>query len=145
MYEIKQVVGEDIFIRYEELKEKLEEALEYSSGEWTAVQLAYKAISEPTVFQLWEVLKDNCPVAIGATRFVQYNNFSAMHITAMAGDTNGDLIEWSSLFEKEIKKYPQVDCLEYTGRRGFVKQLEKAGWTERYTTMRKSLKESLKI
>ena len=39
-----------------------------------------------------------------------------------------------------MKEQP-IDMLELTGRRGFVKQLEKAGWTERYTTLRKLIKE----
>jgi len=145
MYKIKQIVGEDILIRYGEIKEKLEDALKYSSGEWTAVQVVESAIREPAMFHIWEVLKDNLPVAIGVTRFIQYNNFSAMHIMTLAGEISGDLKEWSLIFEEEMKKYPQIDCLELTGRRGFIKQLEKAGWTERYTTMRKSLKTSLKI
>ena len=145
MYKIKQIAGEDILIRYGEIKEKLEDALKYSSGEWTAVQVVESAIREPAMFHIWEVLKDNLPVAIGVTRFIQYNNFSAMHIMTLAGEISGDLKEWPLIFEEEMKKYPQIDCLELTGRRGFVKQLEKAGWTERYTTMRKSLKTSLKI
>ena len=44
------------------------------------------------------------------------------------------------MFEQEMKDQP-IDMLELTGRKGFVKQLEKAGWTERYTTMRKLIKE----
>ena len=39
-----------------------------------------------------------------------------------------------------IKKFPQVDYLEFTGRRGLVKGLTKVGWNEKYTTMRKQLK-----
>ena len=53
MYEIKQVMGEDILIRYSDLKKELERALEHSSGEWTAAQIAAKAISEPHLFQIW--------------------------------------------------------------------------------------------
>jgi len=64
----------------------------------------------------------------------------ALHIITLAGDTDGDLTEWSAMFEQEMKDQP-IDMLELTGRRGFVKQLEKAGWTERYTTMRKLIKE----
>ena len=35
MYEIKQVVGEDILIRYNNLKHEINRALEHSDGEWT--------------------------------------------------------------------------------------------------------------
>ena len=49
------------------------------------------------------------------------------------------------LIENKIKEYEGIDLLEYTGRKGFVKQLTKVGWKERYTTMRKSLKENLDV
>jgi hypothetical protein len=39
-----------------------------------------------------------------------------------------------------VKEYEHINVLEFTGRRGFVKQLIKVGWSERYTTMRKNLK-----
>ena len=64
----------------------------------------------------------------------------ALHITTLAGETDGDICEWSAMFEREMKDQP-IDMLALTGRKGFVKQLEKAGWTERYTTMRKLIKE----
>jgi hypothetical protein len=58
----------------------------------------------------------------------------------LAGETDGDLSEWAAMFEDAMKEQP-IDMLELTGRKGFVKQLESAGWTERYTTMRKRIKE----
>ncbi len=144
-YEIRRLPVEEALERYTEFKEHIHSALKYSSGEWTAVQIMQSVITEPAMFQIWEILKDNCPVAFGTTKYLQYHNFTAMHIMTLAGDTDGDIVEWSRTFEEEMKKHPEVDCLELTGRRGFVKQLEKAGWTERYTTMRKSLKAALKI
>ena len=144
-YEIRRLPIEEALERYTEFKEHIHGALKYSSGEWTAVQIMQSVITEPAMFQIWEILKDNCPVAFGTTKYLQYHNFTAMHIMTLAGDTGGDITEWSKIFEEEMKKHPEVDCLELTGRRGFVKQLEKAGWTERYTTMRKPLKASLKI
>ena len=144
-YTIRRLPVEEALSRYNEFREHIEKALKYSSGEWTAVQIMQSVITEPAMFQIWEILKDNCPVAFGTTKYLQYHNFTAMHIMTLAGDTGGDITEWSKIFEEEMKKHPEVDCLELTGRRGFVKQLEKAGWTERYTTMRKPLKASLKI
>jgi hypothetical protein len=79
-------------------------------------------------------------VALGSTRVVKYAGFRALHIITLAGETDGDLSEWAAIFEKEMEEQP-IDMLEITGRRGFVKQLKEAGWTERYTTMRKSIKE----
>jgi hypothetical protein len=49
-----------------------------------------------------------------------------------------DLIEE---FESMVKQYKNIEYLEYTGRRGFAKQLTKAGWKEMYTTMRKDIRE----
>jgi hypothetical protein len=50
-----------------------------------------------------------------------------------------------TIFENIVKKYEIIDVLEYTGRRGFIKQLSTVGWEEKYTTMRKSLKENLDV
>ena len=146
MYEIKQVMGEDILIRYSDLKKELERALEHSSGEWTAVQIAAKAISEPHLFQLWEILKDSSPIAISSTRVMQYNNFVALHIITLGGkEIYDEMPNLITMFENMVKKYDNIDVLEYTGRRGFIKQLNTVGWKEKYTTMRKSLKENLDV
>jgi len=146
MYKIEQVVGEDILLRYQKIKIELDKALEYSSGEWTAAQVVQCAIREPVMFHIWEILKDNLPVAIGATRVIQYNNFTSLHIMSLSGsEIEKDLSHIIELFEEMIRKYDGIDILEYTGRRGFVKHLTKVGWKERYTTMRKSLKENLDV
>jgi hypothetical protein len=146
MYTIEQVVGEDILLRYKDIKTELDRALEHSSGEWTAAQIVEGTIREPNMFHIWEVLKDNLPVAIGATRVIQYNNFTSLHIMTLGGeDIKENIPEIILIFEDIIKKYEGIDILEYTGRRGFVKQLTKVGWKERYTTMRKSLKENLDV
>ena len=72
--------------------------------------------------------------------FLEYNNFNSIHIITLGGIANGDFPLWANEFEKMIKQFPQVDYLEFTGRRGLVKGLTKAGWDEKYTTMRKQLK-----
>jgi len=144
MYKIEQVVGEDILLRYQKIKIELERALEHSSGEWTAVQIVESAIREPAMFHIWEVLKDNLPIAIASTRVIEYNNFTSLHIITLGGeDIKENIPELITMFEDMIRKYEGIDLLEYTGRRGFVKQLTKVGWEEKYTTMRKSLKENL--
>ena len=143
MYKIKQIEGEDILLRYNNIKIELERALEHSSGEWTAVQIVESAIREPAMFHIWEVLEDNLPVAIASTRVIEYMNFTSLHISTLGGENiRDDLQELILIFENMIKQYPGIDFLEYTGRRGFIKQLTKVGWEEKYTTMRKSLKEN---
>jgi len=149
MYTIEQVGEEDLLLNYKEIKEQLEKALEYSDGERSAKQIILNSISQPQIYQIWRVFKDSLPVALGSLRYVQYEGFIALHITTLSGTTGKNLFdadvynEWADIFEKEVKKNTEIDMLEITGRRGFVKQLKKAGWTERYTTMRKSLKEIL--
>jgi len=142
MYNIKQVVGEDILLRYAELKVEIDKALEHSNGEWTASQIVEMAIKESQIFHIWEVLKDGCPVAIGTTRVIEYNNFTALHIITLGGsEIYAEMPDLITDFEKMVKEYEQLDYLEYTGRRGFIKQLTKVGWDEMYVTMRKNLKE----
>ena len=140
MYTIQRIVGEDLLLNYQAIKTELEKALEYSDGERSAAQIILNSVSQPQIYQIWQVYKDGKGVALGSTRVVQYEGFAALHIITLAGDTDGDLTEWAAMFEQEMKN-ESIDMLELTGRKGFVKQLEKAGGTERYTTMRKLIKE----
>jgi len=139
-YSIKQVTGEDLLTRYTELRDKIDIALDHSNGEWTTLQIISNAITDPSNFHVWEVFTDGISSAIATTRFISYPNFNSIHITTLGG--SGDYTEWAKEFEKIIREYKHVDYLEFTGRRGLVKGLEKVGWTERYTTMRKHLKET---
>ena len=141
MYTIQRIVGEDLLLNYKIIKTKLEKALEYSDGERSAAQIILNSVSQPQIYQIWQIFNDGKGVALGSTRVVQYEGFTALHIITLAGETDGNLSEWSAIFEEEMKEQP-IDMLELTGRRGFVKQLEKAGWSERYTTMRKLIKET---
>jgi len=146
MIKIKQIKGEDILLRYNDIKVELEKALEYSSGEWTSAQIVQSAISDPAMFHIWEVQRGNNWIAIASSRVIQYNNFTSVHIMTLGGDgIKNDMSEVASVFENTIKKYEGIDVIEYTGRKGFVKQLTTVGWKERYTTMRKSLKENLDV
>lgn len=143
MYEIKQIENEDILIRYNELSVEIDRALEHSDGEWTAAQIVEHAIKEPTMYHLWEVLMDGSPVAIATTRIIIYNNFTSLHIITLGGkEIYGEMPNLITEFEDMVREYEHIDYLEYTGRRGFIKQLTKVGWNEMYVTMRKHLKEN---
>ena len=142
---ITQVVGEDILLKYNELKPQIETALAHSSGEWTTQQIIQGAISDPQNFHVWEIFDDGELVAISTTRYIQYNNFNSLHIITLGGKTNDKMAEWTTEFAEQMKKFPQIDCLEFTGRRGLLKPLTKCGWKERYTTVRLSLKETFDV
>ena len=141
MYTIQRIVGENLLLNYQTIKTELEKALEYSDGDRNATQIILDSISQPQIYQIWQIFNEGNGVALGSTRVVQYEGFRALHIITLAGETDGNLSEWAAIFEEEMKEQP-IDMLELTGRRGFVKQLEKAGWSERYTTMRKLIKET---
>ena len=141
MYTIQRIVGENLLLNYQTIKTELEKALEYSDGDRNAAQIILDSISNPQIYQIWQIFNDGKGVALGSTRVVKYAGFRALHIITLAGETDGDLCEWAAIFEKEMEEQP-IDMLEITGRRGFVKQLKEAGWTERYTTMRKTIKET---
>ena len=143
MYEIKQIEGEDILIRYNNLKHEISRALEHSDGEWTAAQIVEAAIKEPAMYHLWEILMDGSPVAIATTRIITYNNFTSLHIITLGGkEIYAEMPYLITEFENMVKKYEHIDYLEFTGRRGFIKQLNKVGWKEMYVTMRKNLNAS---
>jgi hypothetical protein len=141
MYTIQRIVGENLLLNYQTIKTELEKALEYSDGDRNATQIILDSISNPQIYQIWQIFNDGKGVALGSTRVVKYAGFRALHIITLAGETDGDLCKWAAIFEKEMEEQP-IDMLEITGRRGFVKQLKEAGWTERYTTMRKTIKET---
>ena len=141
MYTIKQILDEGLLSRFDEIKTKIDKALVYSDGEWTSYQIVKQAIAHPGLFQVWDIIdKTGQSVAIATTRFLEYNSFNSIHIITLGGIANGDFPLWAEEFEKIIKEFPQVDYLEFTGRRGLVKGLTKVGWNEKYTTMRKQLK-----
>jgi hypothetical protein len=86
---------------------------------------------------------DGSPVALATTRVITYNNFTSLHIITLGGsEIYADMPYLITEFEKMVKEYEHIDYLEYTGRRGFIKQLTKVGWNEMYVTMRKHLKEN---
>jgi hypothetical protein len=144
MLNIRQIEGEEILLRYKDIKEELDRALEHSDGEWTSAQIVQNAVANPAMFHIWEIQKGNHWIGIASTRVIEYMNFNSLHITTLGGNgMYNHLQELILMFEDKIKKYPGIDVLEYTGRRGFVKHLTKVGWKEQYTTMRKSLKENL--
>jgi hypothetical protein len=143
--EIKQVIGEDILLGYESFKALIETALKHSSGEWTVQQIITSCISDPSNFHLWEIFDDGDFVALATTRYLTYNSFNSLHIITLGGKTNAKMSEWTTEFAEQMKKFPQIDCLEFTGRRGLLKPLTKCGWSERYTTMRLSLKETFDV
>ena len=140
MYTIKQIKGEDLLTRYNEIRGNIDIALIHSDGEWNSFQIVQSAISSPGLFHVWDILKDGVSVAISTTRFIEYNSFNSIHIITLGGVAQGDFPIWANQFEAMIKDFPQVDFLEFTGRRGLVKGLSKVGWNERYTTMRKQIK-----
>lgn len=146
MYEIKQIVGEDVLTRYNEIKIGINKAMEHSSGEWTAVEIVEHVIADPNLFQVWDILKDGTSIAISTTRVLHYGKFTALHIITLGGsDLYDEIPNLIVQFENTIKEHESIDALEYTGRRGFVKQLTTVGWIEKYTTMRKSLKENFDV
>jgi len=143
MVGIRQLKSEEIFLRYKELKTEIDKALFYSDGEWTSQQIIEAAVKEPLMFHVWEVLINDKLVAIGTTRVISYNNFTSLHIITLGGsDIYDDLPETLNEFANMISEYEHIDYLEFTGRKGFVKQAGKAGWEEKYVTMRKNLKEN---
>jgi len=146
MYEIKQIVGEDVLTRYGEIKIGIDRAMEHSSGEWTAAEIVGHVIADPNLFQVWDILRDGTSIAISTTRVLHYGKFTALHIITLGGsEVHSEIPNLINKFENIIKEHESIDALEYTGRRGFVKQLTTVGWVEKYTTMRKSLKESFDV
>ena len=143
--DIVRLEVEDILKDYSEIEPEISKALTHSSGEWTSLQVIQGAITDPNIMHIWYVYENGNKIATASTRIVQYNNFIAIHVITLGGKTNNNLIEWTNTFTAMMKEYPQIDCVEFTGRRGLVRSLEKAGWKERYVTMRKSLKEDFTV
>ena len=58
MYTIQRIVGEDLLLNYQAIKTELEKALEYSDGERSAAQIILNSVSQPQIYQIWQVYKD---------------------------------------------------------------------------------------
>lgn len=136
---------EDILKDYNEIAPMISVALEHSSGEWTTLQVLQAAIADPANFHVWYVYDKGELVATASTRLVRYNNFIAIHIITLGGKTNDKLSEWTEEFVEQMREYPQVDVIEFTGRRGLLKPLVKAGWKERYTTVRYAMNDTINL
>ena len=103
MYTIQRILGEDLLLNYEVIRNELQKALEYSDGDRNAAQIILDSISNPQIYQIWGVYKDSNRVALGSTRVVKYAGFRALHIITLAGETDGDLSEWAAIIEEEMK------------------------------------------
>jgi len=104
MYTIQRILGENLLLNYEVIRNELQKALEYSDGDRNAAQIILDSISNPQIYQIWGVYKDSNRVALGSTRVVKYAGFRALHIITLAGETDGDLCEWAAIFEKEMEE-----------------------------------------
>jgi len=142
---IVMLTVEEILKNYAEIAPQLDKALVYSSGEWTTTQVIQGAISDPVNMHIWDVFDDGEKVATASTRLIKYNNFTSLHIITLGGRTNGKFNVWTENFVEMMKQYPQIDVIEFTGKRALVKPLASCGWKERYTTMRISLKETFDV
>jgi len=136
---------EDILKDYSRIEKQISKALVFSSGEWTTLQIIQGAISDPVNMHVWDIYDNGDLVATASTRVIQYNNFVSLHIITLGGYTNNKLTEWTKEFTSMIKQHQTIDCVEFTGRRSLVKRLEKAGWKERYVTMRLSMKDDFHV
>ena len=144
-YDIIRLDMEDVLSRYNLIKVSIDRALSYSSGEWTTSQIIRNCIADPSYYQIWEVVENGETQGFGSTRVIDYPNFTAMHVMTFSGRTSEDFQKWSERWDEILKEHPNIDIVELTGRRGWVKKLEKLGYTERYTTMRKSFKETIDV
>ena len=141
MYELRRIEGEEILERYNEIKVEVDAALEYSDGEWTAAQIITNAVTNPTMFHVWELtVMGGTSVAIATTRINNYPEFQALHVMTLGGTAKGQWDEWADLLEDELVG-TNITMMEYCGRRGFTKGLAKKGWKEQYVTMRKQVGE----
>ena len=80
MYGIERITGENLLLNYKIIKTKLEKALEYSDGDRSAAQIILNSVSQPQIYQIWQIFNDGKGVALGSTRVVQYEGFTALHI-----------------------------------------------------------------
>lgn len=142
---IVMLTVEEILKNYSEIAPQLDKALVHSSGEWSTTEVIQGAISDPVNMHIWDIYDDGLKVATASTRLIKYNSFTSLHIITLGGRTNGKFKIWTENFVEMVKVYPQIDCVEFTGKRGLVRPLEACGWKERYTTMRISLKEGFEV
>lgn len=126
----------DIDTFWQEVEPFINKALEYNHGEFTTEDI-YGWLKNQKM-QLW-VVHENGIQAAAVTEVVIYPRKKIVRILALAG--NG-FDEWSddlqALFEFWGKKL-DADGIEIIGRRGWIKKLEKYGYSEAHTVLKKEL------
>ena len=147
MYDIRMLTQDECLDRWVHIKPYLEKAFAYSRGEWTANEVLKEVLMKPLLFHLWEISnEDGKVVAIASTRSVHYGAFTSLHIITLANVDTGSDVKWEDYQEEALEpvikmaREAGLDRIEFTGRKGWLRKLKKAGWKEQYITMDKELK-----
>ena len=135
---------EECLKRWNEVEPCLTKALKHSRGEWTPTEIMREVMRDPTMFHIWDVKdSEGNSVAFGSTRINSYNSFTALHIITLANVKGSkalfkDYVVVATEIENKARE-AGIDRMEFTGRPGWLKVLNKVGYMERYVTMDKKL------
>ena len=144
MYTVKIMEQEECLKRWGEIEPCLAKALVHSRGEWTPTEIMREVMRDPTQFHIWDIKANTGEtVAFGSTRINRYNRYSSLHVITLANVEGNkalfkDYIGIVSKVEEKAKE-AGLQRMEFTGRKGWLKVLNKVGYNEQYVTMDKEL------
>lgn len=144
MYTVKIMEHEECLKRWNEIEPCITKALKHSRGEWTSTEIMREVMRDPSNFHIWDIKNSNDEtVAFSSSRINHYNRYKALHIITL-GNTEGNpssFEEYKEIVSKVEDKAKEAGLqrLEFTGRKGWLKVLNKLGYKPQYVTMDKEL------
>lgn len=137
--EIKQLVGEDIVLRWDVLKPKIDQALLHGAGSTDSYLLLLQCLDRRA--QCW-ISEDEFGTihAVAITRIECYDTFNGVAI--VAAYCPDKLKYLMSNFLSKIEDFAQmIECKRVIiyGRRGWLRQLKNHGYSEPYTVVSKEV------
>jgi hypothetical protein len=120
----------DLLDKLDQFRPELEAAMEHNGNTHTFDDLAAMVLQGR--LRLWTT-----PNSAALTEVIEYPQQKHYHVFAAGGDL-GEIVETIPLVEQAAR---DAGCckLTITGRRGWVRSLEKHGWQEAFTTCVRSL------
>lgn len=120
-----------------EASEKLAPAVTRSNGRVSVADLKNDVLNGDSL--LWAVWQDGSPVAYYTTRVTAYPRKKAMVLEWIGGSGIENWMDATIEAMREHARANECDHLEFTGREGWSRMLDRTGWKPEYVCYRMEL------
>lgn len=139
MVEITRLNKKDADTYFIVLLPFIEKALEHSEGEYDLVDVEHGLLSGR--YESWIAVADDEVKAVAITEVVQHPNYRELLIKHIGGKDKNIWMtpEWQDRTFSQYAKDTGCKNLVMFGRKGWKRVLDKLGWKESYTIMKKEI------